>query len=455
MRRSLCLLLGVAACKGGATEGTSDVQPATRTRPAVEQPTRAGQPVPAGSPLAESATIQFAIYFLPRANGDARAELVAALRAIRPALEVDGNSQAASHALVREPPIADYPPPERALLEFAGRGLRPADVAAVQDSQQVVTVDLVAERARIFQLDRQLMEAVLAVASKTGGLLWDEDARQLYSVDAWRERLARWKGPLPEAPALFSIHSYQDGELFRVVTLGLGKLGLPDLVVEQVARSEATSMAGLINLVAQTMVDGAVVRQGGLIDVDSASVPDKAGGPTHAARATLTLVLGKRDEGDADNRLWEIAFPGGPASELQERHEALLAALFGVRDEITVIDHDEEMQATSRRARARLVSDVKKKFSTRWTELNHLMVKAPFRTDEGANEWMWLDVTGWKGKTIEGILQNEPTAVPGLRAGAHVSVDEQSIFDYIVKHADGTTEGGLTVELEERRHKKR
>ena len=460
MGRPICVLLLLAACKGEAEpERRAEVPPAMRSTAPVAEAFEQGQPVPSGSPLADHATVRFGIYFLPRARGDARAALVSRLRALRPPLEVivDGSPRAPSNAVVREPPIADFRPPDREMLEYAGRGLSPAEEAAVQESQQVVTVELVAERARMHQLHRDAMEIMQAVASKTGGLIWDEDTRQLFSRDAWRERTTRWTRALPDASTLFTIHSYRDGELVRVVTLGLAKLGLPDLVVEAVAPDSATSMATLINLVAQTMVDGAVIRDGGLIEVDSASVPDKAGGPSFpGARVTLALVVGTRDEGDADNRLWEIAFPPGPADRLQERQDALVAQLFGTRDEVTPVEHDDEMLALSQRARARLLSDIKKQFQQpAWSELNHLMVKAPFRTDDGGNEWMWMDVLRWKGTRMEGILQNDPAAVSGLRAGSRVSADEDSVFDYTLKRADGTTEGNTTGQLMERRQKER
>jgi len=293
------------------------------------------------------------------------------------------------------------------------------------------------------------------LALRCGGLLWDEDTRELFTGEAWRDRMRR-AGVAPlHAPALFTIHSYRDGELVRMVTLGLAKLGLPDLVVAEVAPDGTTEMATLINLVAQTMADGAVVREGGLIDVDSASVPDKAGGPSYAGvRMALAMVVATPDEGDADNRLWEIAFPGGPASELQERQDAVVSQLFGTRDEITPVEHDEEMMETSRRARARLLSVIKKQVQKpSWLDLNHLMVKAPFRTDDGGNEWMWMDVLRWKGATIDGILQNEPAAVSGLKAGARVSVAEDSVFDYTLRRADGSQEGNTTGAIMEQREK--
>jgi uncharacterized protein YegJ (DUF2314 family) len=458
VKRSLCLLLVAAACKGeSGTERSPDVRTAVRSRAPVTEPSPAAQPVPAGSPLADQATIRFGIYFTPRAKGDARAQLVAGLRALRPPLEVvvEGSPRAPSHAVVGEPPIADHRPPDRRMLEHAGRGLSEAEVAAVQDSQQVVTVTLVVERARMHRVHREALEIMLAVASKSGGLLWDEDTRQLFSRDAWRERTERWTGPLPDASSLYTIHSYQDGELVRMVTLGLAKLGLPDLVVEHVAPDSTKSMSALIDLVAQTMVEGAIVRDGGLIEVDSTSVPDKPGGPIHpGARVSLALAVATRDEGDADNRLWEIAFPPGPADRLQERQTALVTQLFGSRDEIMPVDHDEELLELSRRARARLLSDIKKKFQQpAWSEVNHLMVNAPFRADDGGLEWMWMDVLRWKGTTIEGILQNDPAAVSGLRAGARVTAEEDSVFDYTVTGSDGTTEGDTTGELMERRQK--
>jgi len=447
----------VAACKNEpAGEKATAVRPATRSAPQAAAPAAAKQPVPPGSPFAERAVMQFAVYFTPRATRAARPEIARLVaRELHPPLPIDPEPAVGSHLRVTTPPIADFAPPDRDLLEYFGRGLSPAQISAVQDSQEVVELEVVAEGAGRNAIHRGAMTIMHGLALRCGGLVWDEDTRELFTPDAWRERMRRWKRDVPFAPDLFTIHSYRNGELVRMVTLGLGKLGLPDLVVEEVAPGSAGSMASLINLVAQSMADGAVIREGGLIEVDSTSVPDKAGGPAFpGARATLALVVGTRDEGDADNRLWEIAFPAGPANELQERQDALLSQLFGSRDELTPVEHDEEMLALSRRAREKLIKDIKKRFQRPdWSEVNQLLVKAPFRTDDGGNEWMWIDVLRWKGTTIEGVLQNDPAAVSGLKSGARVTAEEESIFDYMLKHRDGTTEGNTTGALMERREK--
>src|SRR6185436_16808975 len=80
-----------------------------------------------------------------------------------------------------------------------------------------------------------------------------------------------------------------------------------------------------------------------------------------------------------------------------------------------------------------------------------LLVKGPFKTTSGENEWMWVEVVRWQGSTIRGVLMNDPTQVPGLKAGAEVEVPVASVFDYLHTLPDGGTEGNETGEIMERR----
>ena len=460
MKRSLCLLLVVCACKGeSGTERSQEMRPAVRSTAPVSEPSAPAQPVPAGSPLADQATIRFAIYHLPRPTVAARAELERLVKsAFRPPIElaVDGAPKAPTHMLIGEPPIGELRPPDADSLRYFGRGLSPEQVTAVQASEHVIIVELVAERARMHPIHRTAMEVVLALARRTGGLIWDGDTRELYTPEAWKERMKRWTKPVPYAPDLFTIHSYRSGDLVRLCTLGLGKLGLPDLVVNQVPPSSNQSMATLVNLAVQTMVQGGEVKEGGLLDVDTSAVhvtDDIEGSPP--GRATLALVVAKHEEGDPSGRLWEIAFPGGPASEVQVRQEAVIDAVFGSADRLSEVEHDEEILAASRRAHAELEKKIKKRFVAGELHLDRLLVKAPFKTDTGGNEWMWVDVLTWKGTTIEGLLQNDPFEVRGLKAGARVTVAEDSVFDYMIQREDGTTEGNTTGAIMQRREKER
>ena len=97
----------------------------------------------------------------------------------------------------------------------------------------------------------------------------------------------------------------------------------------------------------------------------------------------------------------------------------------------------------SDRARQKLPS-LRKEFNAGLQPGEHLLLKAPFETSSGGREWMWVEVSSWKGDDIVGLLANEPEDVKGLRAGSTVKVSEKEVFDYIRYKADGSSEGNET-----------
>jgi uncharacterized protein YegJ (DUF2314 family) len=453
-------LASVAACKRRRKEpvGARLSPPPAPSAPAAP----AAEPAPSGPALDERATVSLGIYYLPKAKGDARAVLERVLRTKYAYLKIAGPDHDSlpdpPFAFIYQPAMTDYAPPSLRSLEHFGRGLSDQDAQAVQKSEQVLALDVVGAGADRLKVLRDGQAIMLAVADETGGLLWDENTRELYSRDAWRERMGRWKGDVPVASTLFTIHSYRDGELLRMVTVGLGRFGLPDLVVNRVSSGTSKPMATLINLTAQTLLQGGQVRDGGKLEVDVERVPnDIELGEGARGKGTVVLAIGQKEEGDADNRLWEIVFPGKTTDGEQARQEQFVTALLGSTDHLSMVKHDEEVEAASRRAREKLIKEKKPLYQHGPRELENLLVKAPFKTPDGGDEWMWIEVTAWEGKTIKGLLASEPYFVKGLKAGDRVEALEDEIFDYIHVRADGTQEGNETEPLlmrsEERRIK--
>ena len=64
---------------------------------------------------------------------------------------------------------------------------------------------------------------------------------------------------------------------------------------------------------------------------------------------------------------------------------------------------------------------------------------------------MWVEVIGWKGGEVEGILQNDPFEVSGLKAGARVRFKDSVVFDFIHYFPDGREEGNETGKIMLRR----
>ncbi|HEX4384644.1 MAG TPA: DUF2314 domain-containing protein [Myxococcales bacterium] len=121
--------------------------------------------------------------------------------------------------------------------------------------------------------------------------------------------------------------------------------------------------------------------------------------------------------------------------------------LFGGEDKLIKVRGTEaDIAAASRRARERLIALVKPRFLKGFPERDRLEVKAPF-DENGRREWMWVDVTSWAGRQIGGILTSQPVIVHGSHEGDRVTVREDELFDYLVIHADGSTEGNETQAL--------
>jgi uncharacterized protein YegJ (DUF2314 family) len=365
--------------------------------------------------------------------------------------DVDATSPNPSVHVV-DAPLANYAVPSLEYLKLHGRDLSEATAAQLQQSAAATLLVFDGPVAAAVPTYRAAMRAAQALENAGPGAIMDDSSRNVYSGKAWGELLTELDANPPRSSAHFMIDAYQDDALLRLVTIGMQKFGLPDLVVENVTNGMATSMAKVINLVAQTLLEGGVPDGNGELAVDVASLksPEARAAMgkllgSATGRGRVTLRLAKRAEGDADNLLWVISF-AGPHTAQQERQAALVQQLFGLRDEVSMTTHDATVLAASERARAKAIL-LKPKFRKRPPEREHLRVKAPFKTTSGGNEWMWVEVVSWRGRKLEGFLDNTPDQVPSLKLGAKVTVNEAEIFDYIYTKADGTEEGNETQAL--------
>lgn len=416
---------------------------------------------PAGSPMTtEAVRFQLAVYYLPVPVRDPVAVLESTVLREHPGLEIPEEKPEAPPGLTVSADIvedvpAGYAPPDLDSLQYFGHGLSREQAQALQQSTSALVLDFTHPSARVWEGLRTANELVEAIARETGGLVWDEGTREVFTPDAWHEeRLASWTGTVPDVSTQITIHAYKKEEYVRAITLGMQKLGLPDVVVDGFSWSLSRTMGHLVNLLGQAMAEGAVFGPGGEYELDIHAIQDPAVRDPQieslledaTARARLVLRKGTWEEGDPLNRLIEIGFDAYPGPDVHARQAALLSSLFGAQDSITRIAHTDELLAASERVRARLPA-LRADFLAGLAPGELIQVKAPFPVPEGGNEWMWVEVTAWEGGTIRGLLKNEPFDIPDLHAGQVVEVDEDDVFDYIRRRPDGSEEGNETAEI--------
>jgi hypothetical protein len=345
-------------------------------------------------------------------------------------------------ALIKDPNVrvqsGKPPAPDAEIVKLAARGLTPDQLDAVQHNTggTVFTVD--APVARRFEVLDRVIHAVDAGARKWRGLIYDPGTGELHSPDGWKERrIDKWEGGLPDPFGHTVSHLYPNGSgTYRLVTLGMVKFGLPDLAVDSLPMALNDEMQGLTDWTAFELIRHPALPADGVVTVD-----------VEGKKARVKLAPGK----PAENEQRVLAFVFEGKGSLSERQSALLAGVYGTeapKEQLASKD-DAELLAARDRARARL-PDVRRRFK----QLNHdaaaVVVKAPFVVD-GHTKYRWVEVSAWDGETISGTLAVPSRDESEAPRGTQVTVAQKDVFDYFIQFADGTTEGGETNALLERR----
>jgi uncharacterized protein YegJ (DUF2314 family) len=345
-----------------------------------------------------------------------------------------------------------YAPPSMEALNRFGRGISRDQATALQGSQAAFVVDFTYGQAHVWDGLLSAYRMMERLARETGGLIWDEETREIFSPDAWNERrIAAWKSDVPDISRHTVIHAYKKDTLVRAITLGMVKFGLPDLVVDQFSWDVTRNMGILLNLFGQAIAEGAGVERPGAFTLDlkkirSAEVrePQLKTLKDHATGVVeLELSEGILEDGDPRNRLIEIGFDRYAGPDVQARQEKLLSDLFGWTDTLATVSPSQALKDASERARA-LIPKLRSDFNAGLQPGELIMVKAPFVGANDRKEYMWIEVISWDGARIKGLLRSEPFYVTGLHAGQTVDVEESTIYDYIRKRPDGSQEGNET-----------
>lgn len=342
----------------------------------------------------------------------------------------------------------DYPAHGMEYLSYFAEGFSKAEKEKLIASKNAFICVFYYQPKDAFTHSKKMFDWVYTKIKNTDFVAYDGEVREYYSPEIWkRDRIDVWENGIPNAMKLLTLHTYRDTEYCRSITFGMQRFGLPDLVIEDSPCLNATSASQLLTVIAQLFLEGNRIKDKSLI-VDLNAIKSKAFQniiPSIVydnAQKKATILFNTSvamEEGDPLNTIYKINF------ENSIEEDKIYKKLFGAKDEITSVNHNEEIKAASERAKKRLPA--LKKLFNKGLDTESLLLKAPFTTDEGGNEWMWIEVTRWKNETIEGILQNDPYYIKNLKSGAKVSVQQDDIFDYILYKADGTTEGNETGKL--------
>src|SRR6266403_2043701 len=373
---------------------------------------------PVGSPMAPSIHFQYAVYMLPVHLKDPSAVLRDALVKHSAGLKLLGEIPPEPREMIVSAHLQkhvqqEHVPPSIEAISYSGHGISPPQAQALQKSGEA------------------------------------------FSPDAWHEtRLKSWTDDVPDISSQTVVQTYKKDELVRAITLGMTKVGLPDVVMDDFPWSSEHQVVDLINLFCQTMTEGAVLAKSGEFDLDIRAIQNSHVRDTRLKSMKgnflgvtyLSLKLGVWENGDPKNRLIQLSSDRYAGKDVPAKQDRMLNCFFGWEDKASIIQHNDELLEESRKERAKLPG-LQRDFDSGLQAGEYILVKAPFKTPGGGNEWMWVEITSWKGNLIRGTLQNEPFNIPELHGGQIVEIWQTEVFDYIRQYPDKRKEGNTTSEI--------
>lgn len=171
-----------------------------------------------------------------------------------------------------------------------------------------------------------------------GHSVWDETTLEAFSLDAWRGLRLGDAHPGVEARRYVTVRMVADPTADapgHLVSAGMSRFGLPDVVITDVSPSEVKALAPLLDLICQALVEGQRPTARGDLSVD---LPQHLGARSRltAGRAAPTgavpavgLRITPKAPGDPENRLVRVVVPQGPGEDLHTARLRWLSAALG------------------------------------------------------------------------------------------------------------------------------
>lgn len=348
----------------------------------------------------------------------------------------------------------DFPTYDLEFMQYFATSLSDRQKQLLVKSKEAIVFSVYGLKKDTWTLGKKLNQFIHQAAKDKALIVFDMGTAEYFTPEAWNaSRLSSWTEEIPYLADQITIHTYRESEFCRSITLGMQKFGLPDILINNGSCYSSESSMRLINTLAQYISHHPTIYKNQLL-LDLDKIPSKVFRTkvypelqeNAVKKAILKFNEGKQEDGDPYNVLLEINFQDPAYATPQESQEQTISKLFGYTESISYAEHDDALMEASERARAKL-PELSSLFNKGMDAGYSLLLKAPFETDEGGVEWMWVEVTQWNENNIEGILQNEPFHIKNLKAGATVSTKQDDIFDYLLYLPDGSSQGNETGEI--------
>lgn len=158
-----------------------------------------------------------------------------------------------------------------AMLPYFGRGLSEADVVGLGAATELVSVSVAGPIAQAAEVQHAGAELVASAAEASNAWIHDAFTAETFTRASFAE--ARPPGFSLDVQRLAVLHAVRadDGMLF-LESRGLGRFGLPEVILRHVPSAYLGAMTDLVNAAGQTLVERGALTGEGALAVDLATL---------------------------------------------------------------------------------------------------------------------------------------------------------------------------------------
>lgn len=336
--------------------------------------------------------------------------------------------------------LGDYPPPPTDYLDQKGFGLSKEQKENIGKSESVLMINFFIAKPTNYDFLKLAASFAADIAETTDGVIWDEETREMFGPKTWRER----RLPTDHAYQILAnttLHIVeQPNKTYRANTLGMRKMGLPDLEVADFPPSFTNPVMALLKFLVEE-----VSKPGPLnpkISWTSDELRERLGLGTEDRCPEIKFAVTKPREGDPRNDVLTLDPHDLPGKDYTEKLAFLIDSYFQPDQAVlSVYSQREKLLELSKAARSKLLA-MKASLAQGPPTKEQVMLKAHLD-----GEYLWVSLDRWIGEKIEGKLVKAPTKSKTKKPGDAVSLDLEQVFDYVHKRADGSEMGNETGKL--------
>jgi len=247
-----------------------------------------------------------------------------------------------------------------------------------------------------------------------------------------------------------------------IKTIGMRNLGLPEFYLGDIPRELLPRIGSVVAGVADRLyikcmgqaLDSpigpiAVKIENAELNIKLTNIAKASGKfdaetPEGVQGWTNILLAYEGDDQFSGTPFLEILPPRGVTSPRSVWYYSMLEELLGRASEVKLIKSGSELLEIAHIQAMDELPAMKQRYLAGLQPGEVFAIKKGFPMPSGDNEYMWVTIISWEDNTLLGILSSEPQSVPDLRAGQSLQFEEEEIFDWTLRQADGTTLGNYT-----------